>query len=89
MKVFKMNDYDWVAAKSMTEAVEWYAIEHGLDWVEDACDLNPIECDIDAPLWYNPDIYNEPDKRIVSTFRKLMESFCHYGVPYIILSTEY
>ena len=30
VKLFKMNDYDWVAAESAEQANEWYKKEYGL-----------------------------------------------------------
>lgn len=43
MKVFKMNDCDWVASKSMEEAIAWYKKETGVE--DDELDVR--ECDLD------------------------------------------
>lgn len=45
LKVFRLNDYDWVAVKSFDEAVEWYMKYCNLDY-EDAVDpsCEPHEC---------------------------------------------
>lgn len=92
MKVFKMNDCDWVVAKNIAEAIKWYENWTGFDWVQDQ-DINPIECDIDAPIKYTPDIYNDPVRTVDTTFRELIklseELYPNQREPYIILSTEY
>lgn len=44
MKVFKLNDCDTVAAKSIEEAIKWYMREYGVD--EDECE-DDTECDIE------------------------------------------
>ena len=90
MKVFKINEFDWVAAASMAEAIEWYERTTGFDWVEDK--LVVEECDLDAPMEYTEDFYNEP-KVVQSTFRELLEKsegmYPNQKEPYVILSTEY
>jgi len=93
LKVFKMNECDWVVAKSMLDAIKWYEEYYELDWVEDTLDIDPKECNIDETILYNPDIYNEPDRRDETTFRKLIatytEMYPNDRPPYIIVSTEY
>lgn len=94
MKVFKMNEFDWVAAKDVTEAIEWYEENSGYDGIRDPDMVNPIECDLDAHMQYSKDIYNAPHEMVDSTFRELLrvceEEHDWTGEePFVILSTEY
>lgn len=47
MKVFRLNDCDWVAAKSLKEAKEWYMNETGVS--EDECDKD-LECSLEQTM---------------------------------------
>lgn len=38
VKLFRMNDYDWVAAESAEQANEWYKKEYGLSDYEQPLD---------------------------------------------------
>jgi hypothetical protein len=52
MKVFKMDDCDWVCAKTKEDACEWYINEFGIDrsWF---CMSEVIECNIETDtMWY-------------------------------------
>ena len=50
MKVFKMNDCDWVCAESKEGACEWYLKEIGCD-LDEIDDI--IECNINVDtMWY-------------------------------------
>lgn len=42
MKVFRLNECDWIAANSQEEAIEWYMNETGLDY-KDAVDESFLE----------------------------------------------
>jgi hypothetical protein len=57
MKVFKMNDYDWVAANSAKEAKEWYIKEFENDYDSEEFE----EVSLDMILWcnYEEENYNE------------------------------
>jgi len=47
LKVFRVDDCDWVCAKSKEEAIEWYLEETGVS-EEDINDIDDIvECDLD------------------------------------------
>ena len=49
MKVFKMDDYDWVAAKTIGQAIDFYLEETGCDYT----DLEVRECDIEEEgMWW-------------------------------------
>ena len=90
MKVFQMNEFDWVAAMSMAEAIDWYERTTGLDWTEDIDDINPVECDLDKErkVFLHENIH-EPT---MTTFRKILkmdEEERPITEPYVILSTEY
>jgi hypothetical protein len=51
MKVFKMNDYDWVTAQSKEQAQEWYLKEFKLEESDNPMD-EVEECDIDKKgMW--------------------------------------
>jgi hypothetical protein len=54
MKVFKMNDCDWVCAKTIQDAIEFYLAYSGFDLDE----INPVECNLEKDgIWYGQDIY--------------------------------
>jgi hypothetical protein len=93
MKVFKINDCDWVAAKNIIDAIKWYEDNTGFSWEEDILDIDPKECNLDELIEYNEDYYNNPSKVLITTFRELLDdmknSFPNQKEPYIILSTEY
>lgn len=47
-KVFKMNDFDWVVAKSKDEAISWYENEYG-----ELVDRDEVkECDLEKEGQY-------------------------------------
>jgi hypothetical protein len=51
MKVFKMNDCDWVAAETMKEAAEWYIKNYDEYYEKDG--NFPLECDIEKDgMWF-------------------------------------
>lgn len=52
MKVWRFNDYDWVAANSLEEGIEWYCVEYGVDQ-DEAIDKNVFrECSLEEVAWY-------------------------------------
>jgi hypothetical protein len=101
MRVFKVNDYDWVAANSEKEAKEWYMNEFKLS-EEDAFD-DFHEVDIDKEwMWFCWDDLPEEEKEWTVTDGKMIggEFFVkrnfrwvieHRKIdsPCIIASTEY
>jgi hypothetical protein len=60
MKVFKMNDCDWVAANSAEEAIKWYMKEFGVGRDEIYDELE--EESLDREIW---DYYNGKDRNVV------------------------
>jgi len=49
MKVFKMDDYDWVVAETIGQAIDYYMNETGVDYE----DLEVRECDIEEErMWW-------------------------------------
>jgi len=46
MKVYDMDGYNWVAANSKKEAVEWFINRFNLNY-KDMEKPNPVECDLD------------------------------------------
>jgi len=86
LKVYRIDDYDWVCAKSEEEAIEWYLKETGVS-EEDIYDIEDIaECDLDKNYMF---IDEEHTKKI--TFRESLESgeFMSDTKPCIFCSTEY
>lgn len=93
MKVFKMNECDWVAANNVIEAIKWYEDWTGYDWTEDFMDIDPVECDLDTPMKIYPSEHRDKPPAIM-TLREYMEieknRYTWFGKePYLILSTEY
>lgn len=72
MKVFKMDDCDWVAANTIEEATEFYLKETGVEREE----INPQEISLNACMWVE---YWEDDVRdIIDGPRN--EVFNHKGM---------
>lgn len=103
VKIFKLNDYEWVAAKSFDEAVEWHMKAHRLSF-EDSVDPScaPHECStemiVNVDMDYVMDYLNE-DEVTVADFDPRLKCYkvpAHYiiekdykGEPFILCSTEF
>ncbi|WP_346234522.1 hypothetical protein MKY04_12715 [Lysinibacillus telephonicus] len=104
-KIFKLNDYDWVAAETMDEAIEWYKNETGLS-EEDAID-SPYEITEPNKLLITIERVNK-DEAEYKRYEKLQEKYMEHeessvfkvpadellaveweGKPYLLCSTEY
>jgi hypothetical protein len=96
MNVYKVNDYDWVVAKTFEEAKEWYLKETGVR--DDECWLEE-ECSLDEMMWiewtelpeeeqhYAQEIKNGMVRR---PFKWVMKHiYKNKETPYLIASTEY
>lgn len=102
LKVFQLNDYDWVVAKSFDRAVDWYMLKTGLsngDAVDPSCE--PHECSTDMIVNIElDDVMNYLNEDEVSTigFNESLECYqvpAHYLIkkdykcePFILCSTE-
>lgn len=96
MRVFKVNDCDWVAAKSFDEASEWYIKEYGAE--DDECWLE-YESSLDDKVWVGIDDLSEEELRMTQTikdgfahktYKWVMEHiYQNKQTPYLIASTEY
>ena len=51
LKVFKMNEYDWVVAKGMDEAIDWYEELTGEKISQEDID-GIVECDLEKDGQY-------------------------------------
>lgn len=61
LKVFRMNEYDWVVAKEMDEAIDWYEELTGEKFSQE--DIDDIEeCDLEKDGQYTT---FEDEQRIV------------------------
>ena len=90
MKVFKMNDCDWVAAASIAEAVQWYEDTTGFDWVEDPDDINPVEWDLNMEMEIlDPDTMEVAHSTMGELIDYYKDMWPNNKDPYVILSTEY
>ena len=93
MKVFKVDDYDFVAANTPEEAIAWYIGETGADPEDYNMDTTQ-EVDLDAETVIVEDYVdsngNSGDASM--TFRKLLEQEAHAhqdGKPYLFVSADY
>lgn len=88
LKIFQVNDYDWVCATTKEEAVKSYLSETGQEGEEYATyDLEDIrECDLDNTKMR---ISEDDDTRI--SFREGIKMCMDDGstVPFILCSTEW
>jgi hypothetical protein len=74
MKVFQMNDYDWVASPwTAEETKEWYLKECGIT-PEDNLD-EPKEISLEETIWdtYNGDDYDDIRKQLLHHNRTCKE----------------
>jgi len=103
LKVFRLNDYEWVVAKSFDRAVDWYMLEHNLSY-EDSVDpsCEPHECSTDmivnVEMEYVMDYLEESEIKSIG-FNTSIECYqvpAHYiikkeykGKPFVLCSTEH
>lgn len=74
MKVFKMDDYDWVASETIGQAIDYYLSETGCDYE----DLEVKECDIDEEgMWWIIDEF--PDGVEIKNYK---DTFILDGIKY-------
>jgi len=88
IKVFMMNDWDWVAAESLEEAIKWYCEECGMP-EDEACEdphgitqarSNELKFYEEFPDKENPISFTERLKKIVARGDKF---------PCLFASTEF
>lgn len=74
MKVFRMNEYDWIAAPSEQEALEFYMKDTGLT-EEEAKDPDWFgECNLDKGwMWFAWDDLTEEEKQWAYTDYKTFD----------------
>ena len=100
IKLFKMNDYDWVCAESIEQANEWYKKEFDLSEEE-----QPIEDVMEVPLeskflWHHTDAedffnVNKLEVEYINEEKYYKVPFSmtigldDYEMPYIAGSTEW
>ena len=88
IKVYRMNDYDWVAASSLEEAIKWYAEDCELP-EDEACD-DPYELTEHSLKEHT--FYEEwPEKDHPITFYDRLNNIVSEGCkfPCLFASTEY
>jgi hypothetical protein len=90
MRVFKVNDCDWVAAPSREAAIAWYVREHvdeQFSSYEEAIDEPVMECSLDSEMYVDLG-----DKSLGKTaYRAAIERYldAHNTEPFVVASTEY
>jgi hypothetical protein len=95
-KVFRMNDFDWVAANNLKEAVEWYNNFTSDDeveerFVEEVEDLTNFYVTVDRygnEEFEEDYLENEEDTTMSVPGDELLEKEWK-GKPYLFCSTEY
>jgi len=75
MKVFIVNDHEFVVAESKEEAIKYYE-----DVVKLKAKVKAEECNIDALFWYTSHNPFEPNKKEETTLRKLIQR--HFDIYY-------
>jgi hypothetical protein len=103
MKVFRLNDFDWVAAETLENAVDWYVKETGID-KEDALDpaYEPHEVSLKTTVWSSPEDYlTEEEQGYAREYKKVGNELLaqipfsrilekeNKSEPFIVASTEY
>lgn len=90
MRVFQVNDCDWVAAPSKEAAVNWYVREHvdeQFGSYDEAIDEPVTECSLDDEMYVDLS-----DKDLgMTTYRAAIERYLDAGntEPFVVASTEY
>ncbi len=87
IRVYRLNDCDWVAARTCDEAIQWYCLETGLPRDEAIDESSLQECDLDRVRYFwDEDRSGEP----TASLRGLIK--VHAGgnlFPQVVASTEY
>jgi hypothetical protein len=79
LRIFKMNQYDWVVARSRQEAIDWYDKEFGYDETEGCSEIR-----YNQKFWV---VLGDPCMGR-HTAKWFLDN-CKYNPPQIIFSTEY
>lgn len=90
MKVFKLNECDWVAACQLDEAIEWYLLTTGCTWKE-AID-KPVELSLTEKMQRELDNQNEDGSWWVTiTLKEQIHYHMKHGhkFPRVIGASEY
>lgn len=87
IKVFRVNDCDWVAARTCDEAVNWYCLETGLPR-DEAIDEDLLkECDLNKVIFFwDEDRTGDPNCSLKDLIREHPNGTLF---PQVIASTEY
>lgn len=102
IKVFRLNEFDWVAAETKEQAIEWYMKETGLTEDESVDDAFYKECDIDKDfLFVDIDCLPVEEQEgtfeilrrygtlcVKRTFKEMLEMDKRLTFPCVIASTE-
>lgn len=89
VKVFQLNDCDWVAAETLDEATQWYRDRSGVDYetVDDPWELS--DEDMDRLQFHETDDNDRFLEKIsfrVALARRLAEG---WQAPFLFASTEH
>lgn len=99
LKIFKMNEYDWVIAKTKEQALNWYNMEFGASGLEDAIHEVNYKSE-DSGFWAEASL-KDFDVPKIGMFKNWNGVFCQWiwfrdivkdwdlDVPAIIASTEF
>jgi hypothetical protein len=85
IKLFKMNDYDWVAAESAEQANEWYIKEYGLtDDEQPIEEVREVSLETKMRMLYNE--FTEDEKKYeINNFEIVGENNEFVKVPFSFL----
>lgn len=86
VKVFQVNDCDWVAATSAEAAVAWYGQETDTG-PHDGIDEPVQECSLDTECWLRVDDHGQGR----TTYREIIRDYVSGGgyEPFIVATTEF
>lgn len=87
IRVFRVNDCDWVAARTSDEAVKWYCLSTGLPRDEAIEEYLLQECDLKKVAFYRDEYRaGEPNCSLKDLIREHANGILF---PQVIASTEY
>jgi hypothetical protein len=86
IRVWKLNDFEWIAARTIEEGIEWYLLMTGVEWA-DAVD-DPYECPLSTKMQRECEMEDGFDE---VTFEEEIRYHAKRGgkFPMIIACTEY
>lgn len=86
MKLFAINETEWIAAKTQEEAIEFLGLE--LDEIKSIEEIPEEEWDGEVEFYTLEELESEDPRTSKATIRELMQSATEKGQPRKIMTEE-